>query len=85
MMTRECNDIGVDTIEAGNTIAVAMEGGLLKFGDEKGALKTSMKSARVPPWAEFLDKGVEATAKLLVSAGTGGKTPILCRRMSPVL
>ena len=37
-MTRVCNDMGVDTIEAGNTIAVAMEGGLLNFGDAEGAL-----------------------------------------------
>ncbi len=38
-MTRECNDIGVDTIESGNTIAIAMEAKLLEFGDGKGALK----------------------------------------------
>jgi len=28
-----CNDLGVDTIEAGTTIGVAMEAGLAKFGD----------------------------------------------------
>ena len=35
-LNRACNDLGVDTIEAGNTIAVSMEGGLAKFGDGKG-------------------------------------------------
>ncbi|MFX1451942.1 MAG: aldehyde ferredoxin oxidoreductase family protein [Promethearchaeota archaeon] len=38
-LNRACNDLGLDTIEAGDTIAVAMEGGLAKFGDGKGALK----------------------------------------------
>ncbi len=63
MMTRECNDIGVDTIEAGNTIAVAMEGGLLKFGDEKGALKTFDEIRKGTPLGRILGQGVEATAK----------------------
>jgi aldehyde:ferredoxin oxidoreductase len=62
-MTRECNDIGVDTIEAGNTIAVAMEGGLLNFGDEKGALKTFDEIRKGTPLGRILGQGVEATAK----------------------
>jgi aldehyde:ferredoxin oxidoreductase len=62
-MTRECNDIGVDTIEAGNTIAIAMEGGLLKFGDEKGALKTFDEIRKGTPLGRILGQGVEATAK----------------------
>lgn len=63
LMTRECNDIGLDTIEAGNTIAVAMEGGLLKFGDEKGALKTFDEIRKGTPLGRILGQGVEATAK----------------------
>lgn len=35
----QCNDLGIDTIEAGNTIAVAMDGGVKEFGDEAGALE----------------------------------------------
>lgn len=62
-MTRECNDIGVDTIEAGNTIAVAMEGGLLKFGDEKGALKTFDEIRKGTPLGRILGQGVETTAR----------------------
>ncbi len=38
-LNRACNDLGLDTIEMGNTIAVAMEGGLLEFGDGEGALQ----------------------------------------------
>jgi len=33
-----CNDIGVDTIEAGGTIAVAMDAGVIPFGDGQGAI-----------------------------------------------
>jgi aldehyde:ferredoxin oxidoreductase len=38
-LNRACNDLGVDTIEMGDTIGVAMEGGLIPFGDGKGAIK----------------------------------------------
>jgi len=63
LMTHECNDIGLDTIEAGNTIAIAMEGGLLEFGDEKGALKTFDEIRNKTPLGRILGQGVEATAK----------------------
>ena len=38
-LNRVCNDLGLDTIEAGNTIAVAMEAGLLEFGNGPGAVE----------------------------------------------
>jgi aldehyde:ferredoxin oxidoreductase len=63
MMTRECNDIGLDTIEAGNTVAVAMDGGLLKFGDKEGALKLFDEIRKGTPLGRILGQGVEATAK----------------------
>lgn len=62
-MTRECNDIGLDTIEAGNTVAMAMEGGLLEFGDAEGALKTFDEIRKGTPLGRILGQGVEATAK----------------------
>jgi aldehyde:ferredoxin oxidoreductase len=37
-MNRVCNDVGVDTMEVGGAIAVAMEAGLLGWGDGKAAL-----------------------------------------------
>lgn len=37
-MNRLCNDIGVDTIETGGAIGVAMEGGILPFGDAEAAI-----------------------------------------------
>ena len=43
-LNRLCNDLGLDTIEAGNTLAMLMEGGLLKYGDGPGAI-AAMKEA----------------------------------------
>jgi aldehyde:ferredoxin oxidoreductase len=36
---RACNNAGVDTMDVGAAIAVAMEGGMLAWGDGEGALK----------------------------------------------
>jgi len=38
-MNALCNDYGLDTIETGVAIAVAMEGGLIPFGDSKAAIE----------------------------------------------
>jgi aldehyde:ferredoxin oxidoreductase len=37
-MNRACNDVGVDTMDIGGAVAVAMESGLLAWGDGKAAL-----------------------------------------------
>ncbi len=36
---KACDDIGLDTIEMGNAIAVAMEAGIKAFGDARGAIE----------------------------------------------
>lgn len=46
-LNRLCNDIGLDTIEAGNTIAMLMEGGLIEYGDGPAAIK-ALKEAYNP-------------------------------------
>jgi aldehyde:ferredoxin oxidoreductase len=38
-INRACNDVGVDTMDVGSALAVAMEGGLLPWGDSEAALK----------------------------------------------
>ena len=38
-LNRICNDLGLDTIEAGNTLAMLMEGGILKYGDGPAAIE----------------------------------------------
>lgn len=37
-LNRRCNELGLDTIEIGGAIGVAMEAGVIPFGDSKGAL-----------------------------------------------
>jgi len=63
-MTKECNDLGLDTIEMGNTIAVAMDGGLLEFGDKEGALALFDEIRKGTPLGRILANGVEATARM---------------------
>lgn len=62
-MTYECNDVGLDTIEAGNTLAIAMEGGLIKFGDGEAALEVLQEVYKKTPLGRIIGQGVEATAK----------------------
>lgn len=62
-MTRECNDIGLDTIEAGNTIAMVMEGGLIEFGDKQGALALFDEIRKATPLGRILGQGTETTAR----------------------
>jgi aldehyde:ferredoxin oxidoreductase len=64
-LNRACNDLGVDTIEAGTTIGVAMEGGLAKFGDGKGALKLMDEIRKKTPTGRILAQGTEITGKVL--------------------
>ncbi len=63
-MTKACNDLGLDTIEMGNTIAIVMEAGLIEFGDKEGALALFDHIAKGTPLGRILSNGVEATAKV---------------------
>ncbi|HEX9029132.1 MAG TPA: aldehyde ferredoxin oxidoreductase C-terminal domain-containing protein, partial [Anaerolineales bacterium] len=62
-MTWECNDAGVDTIESGNTLAVAMDGGVINFGDAAAALDLLSEVKKGTPMGRIIGQGVEATAK----------------------
>lgn len=62
-MTYECNDAGIDTIESGNTLAIAMEAGVLEFGDGEGALNLLSEVQKGTPMGRIIGQGVEATAK----------------------
>lgn len=63
-LNRACNDLGLDTIEAGDTIAVAMEGGLIKFGDAKGALKLMDEIRKKTPTGRILANGTAFTGRV---------------------
>jgi aldehyde:ferredoxin oxidoreductase len=62
-LNRACNDLGLDTIEAGNVLAVAMEGGLGKFGDGKGALKLMDEIRRKTATGRILANGAAFTGQ----------------------
>jgi aldehyde:ferredoxin oxidoreductase len=64
-LTWLCNDIGVDTIETGDTIAVAMEGGLAEFGDGERAIALMEEIRSGTPLGRILGQGTEFTAKAL--------------------
>ena len=43
-LNRLCNDLGLDTIEAGNTVAMFMEGGIIPYGDGPAAIELMKKA-----------------------------------------
>ena len=61
-LIRLCNDYGVDTIEAGVTLGVAMEAGLAEFGDGKKAIELMHEIGKGTPLGHILGNGAVATA-----------------------
>ena len=57
------DNIGLDTIEMGVTIGVAMEAGLLQFGDAEGAIKLLEEVGKGTPLGRILGNGAAFTAK----------------------
>jgi aldehyde:ferredoxin oxidoreductase len=60
-LVRLCNDYGLDTIEAGNVIAVAMEAGLAEFGDAKKAIELMHEIGKGTPLGHILGSGATIT------------------------
>lgn len=63
-LNRICNDIGLDTIEAGNALAVAMDAGVLKFGDGPGAIRALKEVAEGTPLGRILGSGALTTGNV---------------------
>lgn len=63
-MVRLCNAYGLDTIEAGVTIGVAMDSGVLPFGDKEGTIKLLHEMGKGTPMGRILGGGAETVAKL---------------------
>ncbi len=63
-MDRMCDDFGLDTIETGCAMAVAMEGGLLSFGDAQGALDILAEVGKGSPLGRILGSGTAVTGKV---------------------
>ena len=62
-MVRLCNGYGLDTIETGTTLAVAMEAGVIPFGDGKKAINLVHEMGKGTPMGRILGGGTEFTGK----------------------
>ena len=63
-MDRLCDEIGVDTMEMGAAIGVAMEAGLLTFGDAQGAIALLKEIPKNTPMGRIIGNGAEITGKV---------------------
>jgi aldehyde:ferredoxin oxidoreductase len=64
MLDRLDDDFGLDTIEMGATIAVAMEAGVAKFGDAQAAINLVKEVGKGTPLGRILGSGAEVTGKV---------------------
>lgn len=62
-MDRACDDIGVDTIEVGNAVGVAMEAGIKEFGDAAGAEELLSEVGKGTALGRILGSGAAVTGK----------------------
>jgi aldehyde:ferredoxin oxidoreductase len=60
-MNQLCNEYGLDTIEIGGTIAIAMEGGAAPFGDGKRAVEMIHEIGKATPLGRILGNGPVVT------------------------
>ena len=58
-MVRICNELGIDTIEAGCAVGVAMEAGLAEFGDGKAAIKLLEEIGKGSPLGHIMGQGAQ--------------------------
>jgi aldehyde:ferredoxin oxidoreductase len=64
-MVKLCNAYGLDTIETGATIGVAMEAGVVPFGDAKGAINLVHEMGKGTPMGRILGAGTGAAGQVL--------------------
>jgi aldehyde:ferredoxin oxidoreductase len=62
-LIRLSNDIGVDTIEAGGAVAVAMDAGVIPFGDGQGAINLLEEIRKGTPLGHIIGNGAAVTGK----------------------
>jgi aldehyde:ferredoxin oxidoreductase len=62
-MDRLDDDLGLDTIETGATIAVAMEAGIIPFGDAQGAIGLLEEVRQGTPLGRLVASGAEVLGK----------------------
>jgi aldehyde:ferredoxin oxidoreductase len=64
-LDRMDDDFGVDTIDMGATIGVAMEGGLANFGDAQAAINLVKEVGAGTPLGKILGSGAAVTGQVL--------------------
>ena len=64
-MNRLANDAGVDTLDVGAAIGVAMEAGLVPFGDSEAAVGLMDEVLRLTPLGRILGSGCRVAAQVL--------------------
>lgn len=64
-MNRIANDAGVDTLDCGAAIGVAMEAGLAEFGDDQAAIGFMEEIRNLTPLGRILGSGCKVAAKVL--------------------
>lgn len=60
-----CNDYGLDTIETGAALGIAMAGGLIPFGDKEGAINLVHEIGKGTLQGRVLGMGAETAGKVL--------------------
>ena len=63
MLDRLDDDYGLDTIEMGATVAIAMDAGILQFGDAAGAIELIKEVGKGTPLGRIIGAGAAVTAK----------------------
>ncbi len=65
MLDRLCDDFGLDTIEMGVTLGVAMEGGMIPWGDGKAGIELLSKIGDYAPEGKIIGNGAAFTGDAL--------------------
>jgi aldehyde:ferredoxin oxidoreductase len=60
-----CNQVGVDTIDTGASLGVAMEAGIITFGDAEGAKDILRQVGEGTPLGRIIGSGVATTGRVL--------------------
>jgi len=64
-MNRIANDAGVDTLDCGAAIGIAMEAGLAEFGDDQAAIGLMQEIRDLTPLGRILGSGCKVAAQVL--------------------
>jgi aldehyde:ferredoxin oxidoreductase len=64
MLDRLDDDIGLDTIETGVAVGVAMEAGVIQFGDAEGAIRLVKEIGEGTPLGRVIGSGAGITGKV---------------------